>query len=191
MKKKEDNSFQLLFTALVLVVIAVGGTLAWFAHNTTSSVDQMGASVTYPTYNNTFGDVPLYYLEGSKYVQYGDGSVIFVPGMKRLFRVQVAPGATEQVLLVLDGDDLPTLGSQMKIQFFDNYDNSWTDEDYFPTPSSTFNSQAANGEFGWTITHTIPPGNQSSHIYFVVYMDPSAGDTYQGQNFYFRVGVPS
>ena len=190
MKKKEDNSFQLLFTALVLVVIAVGGTLAWFASNTTASVDQIPASITSPSDNNTFDDVPLYYLEGSQYVQYGDGSVIFVPGMKKLFRVQVDPTRSQAILLVLDDDTAPTLGNAMKISFHDQWNSNWSTEANFPTPTATLNSLIdPNGQYGLTVTHNIPSGNGSQYIYFVVYMDPNAGNSYQGLDFRFHVGV--
>ena len=172
MKKKEDNSFQLLFTALVLVVIAVGGTLAWFAHNTTSSVDQMAASITSPTDNSSFDSADLYYLENGYYVEYDEGAVTYVPGMKKLFRVRVDQSRAQAIMFVLEDDPAPSLCSAMKISFHDQYNNSWTSEEYFPTPTSTITSLAQAGQYGLTITHNIQT-HGSDYIYFVIYIDPS------------------
>ena len=190
MKKKEDNSFQLLFTALVLVVIAVGGTLAWFAHNTTSSVDQMAASITSPTDNNAFDGEQLYHFDGSDFVEYNDGDALYVPGMKKLFRIEVDASLSTKVLIVFDGDTAPQPGRMMKIAFYDQYDASWMrNEASFPTPTATLNSQITSGPYGLTVEHTIPNGNGSRYIYFVLYMDPAAGSDYQDLSFDFKVGA--
>ena len=187
-KKKEDNSFQLLFTALVLVVIAVGGTLAWFASNSTSSVDQVGASITAPTDNDSFDGSEIKEWADGNYVNYGEGDSYYVPGMKRLFRAQVNSTVGRKLLFVMNGASKPALGSQIKIKFFDSdptVNDAWQSDVNLPT--DTLNSVAENVvNYGWSVVHTVPA---SQYVWFCLYMDESAGNTYQDLSFDFSVGV--
>ena len=188
MKKKEDSSFQLLFTALVLVIIAIGGTLAWFAHNSTSSVDQLAASITAPTDDHDDDGEPLFYcLEGEDFSQY-DGDLNFVPGMKALFRVEITPGHNAHIKLVMNEE--PALGDVMKIRFYD----SWSSNTPYPSASSitdVFNDELTEDANAneYVITHSITAADNSGYAYFFLYMDSSAGNSYMDQNFDFIVRV--
>ena len=189
MKKKEDSSFQLLFTALVLVIIAIGGTLAWFAHNSTSSVDQLAASITAPTDDHDDDGEPLFYcLEGEDDFSQYDGDLNFVPGMKALFRVEITPGHNAHIKLVMNEE--PALGDVMKIRFYD----SWSSNTPYPSASSitdVFNDELTEDANAneYVITHSITAADNSGYAYFFLYMDSSAGNSYMDQNFDFIVRV--
>ena len=170
---------------LLLVVIAIGGTLAWFAHNTTSSVDQMGASVTAPTDDYGFDGEPIEYCPAGTFTPFG-GTLTYVPGKNMIFRLKVDPHASATVELVLEGDAKPKLGNVIRVGFYDEIDGDWCNpygglvEAQFPRPTATLNSLAQTGAYGWTVTSPLPTRYNDvdnwDYLYFFLYMDPAAGE---------------
>ncbi len=208
MNQNEDsNRLQFLLTGIVLVVIVIGGTLAWFASNSKSNVSGISPNITAPQGSGETQTVQIEYLVNGEWDDVGS-TLLYVPGKCVTFRIKTVYDDSV-VKLVASGasggssKDLfdPKIASCMRI---DTYNIAEGSSDTVKTTYTTaeLNAFPLISDLPSDSTAVLPcilPGTKPSLLlnthasagyqYFVLYMIPSAGNDLQNLSIDFQASV--
>ncbi len=117
MKTKKKNTVQLIVAGIALVFVAIGSTFAWFASNSSSSVDLIGATVTSPSMESGFGEIQIYDPTLMDWVEYdGEDPLSFIPGQSYSFRVTFYANESQSIWLRLN--DISDSGGDEQAQLY-------------------------------------------------------------------------
>ncbi|HBL40946.1 MAG TPA: hypothetical protein DDY98_04985 [Ruminococcaceae bacterium] len=209
MNQKEDNNrLQFLFTGIVLVVIVIGGTLAWFASNSNAGVGGISSAVTAPQGSGESQTVQIEYLVDGEWDDLGN-TLYFVPGKNVTFRVKTTYDHSV-VKLVNGGASTATtknlldneIASNMKIYTYNiaeggsgSVKTSYTtaELDSYPLISALSTSDSEEPRLvpssGDSNELLLTSDANAGYQYFMLYMVPGAGNGLQNLSIQFEASI--
>ena len=102
MKAMKTNTVQLIIAGIVVVLVAICGTFAWFAVSDSARVNQIGATVASPSIESGVSEIQIYDPEKGIWNSYdGDVPLSFVPGQSYSFKVIFYAADSQNVWLKL------------------------------------------------------------------------------------------
>ncbi len=108
MKNMKTNTVQLIIAGIVVVLVAICGTFAWFAVSDSARVNQIGATVVSPSIESGISEIQIYDPERGEWNSYnGDIPLSFVPGQSYSFKVLFYAADTQNVWLQLSDPHEP------------------------------------------------------------------------------------
>ncbi len=100
MKSMKTNTVQLIIAGIVVVLVAICGTFAWFAVSDSARVNQIGATVVSPSIESGVSEIQIYDPVNGEWNSYnGDIPLSFVPGQSYSFKVIFYAADTQNVWL--------------------------------------------------------------------------------------------
>lgn len=137
MKAQKTNTIQLIIAGVVVILVAICGTFAWFAVSDSSRVNHIGASVASPSMESGFGEIQIYDPMLKDWVEYdGKDPLSFIPGQSYSFRVTFYSGDAQQIWL--DLKDIKDSGGDERYQLYNalTYRVKTQEDDESGSPSS-------------------------------------------------------
>ena len=106
MKSMKTNSIQLIIAGIVVVLVAICGTFAWFAVSNSANVSRLGASVESPSteagINSGISEIQ-YKVDGLWNTYDGEIPLDFVPGQSYSFKVIFKADKAQTAFLRMTG----------------------------------------------------------------------------------------
>lgn len=174
MKAQKTNTVQLIIAGIVVVLVAICGTFAWFAVNDTARVNQIAASVASPSMESGFGEIQIYDPMRKDWVKYnGEDPLSFIPGQSYSFRVTFYSGDSQQIWL--DLKDIKDSGGDENFQLYNalTYRVKTQEGDESVSPSSLKVESDTDGKLYARLIdgHTASKFNLDKDLKRVVYYD--------------------
>lgn len=173
MKAQKTNTVQLIIAGIVVVLVAICGTFAWFAVNDTARVNQIAASVASPSMESGFGEIQIYDPMRKDWVDYdGKDPLSFIPGQSYSFKVTFYSGDEQQIWL--DLKDITDSGGDERYQLYNalTYRVKTQEGDESVSPSSLKVESDIDGMYARLIDgRTASEFNLDKDLKRVVYYD--------------------
>lgn len=125
MKNAKVSGVRLAVAGIALVVVAVAGTLGWFAHNSNARIESFSMNVSSPSgvaeMNGIWYYDPEEQLDTAQWKEYTDSQVLsIIPGQEIKFRVRFTASGNQKVTMKLKdirfGFDDSTEGNTVVIE---------------------------------------------------------------------------
>lgn len=181
MKTMKTNTVQLIIAGVVVVLVAVCATFAWYAAGSFSKVSHIGAKMESPSteagIESGISEIQIYDPENSRWNTYdGEIPLSFVPGQSYSFKVLFKADVTQTAFLRMTGFENTALLDllQYKIKF--------SEDESAELQSFAVNTQ---GEKPYTelLQKPVSELQQQGNSTYVVYYDIMLPGTVESEGF--------
>ena len=192
MKDMKKNSVQLVIAGIVVVLVAICGTFAWFSVGSTSRASHIGATMESPTTDDTIdsgiSEIQIYDPISDNWKNYdGEIPLDFVPGKSYSFKVLFNADTSQHTWLRLTGFEEPAEGTSGLINALE-YSVKFTSGSADDYKSFVINHKEDNKPYVELISQKpVSEFTEKENGMFVLYYDirlpGSAGNDYFDQSF--------
>ncbi len=190
MKDMKKNTMQLIVAGIVVVLVAVCGTFAWFSVGSRSRASHIGANMESPTTEETIdsgiSEIQIYDPISDNWKNYdGEIPLEFVPGKSYSFKVLFNADESQHTWLRLTGFEEPAEGDLINALEYSVKFTSGSADDYkkFEIGHQEFNKPYAELISQKPVREFTEKENGMYVLYYDIMLPGTAGNDYFDQSF--------